>query len=390
MSLLFALGLVFLPSLSFAAPADAELKTYLDEIGWTQTDLEEYLDFYDLALADFEDMEDLSEFLGAVLTDETLSDLLQEYELTLEEATQLLIENGELEEGQSILDVYTFYDDLDIDLFYYNLTPITDENLQQLLDFYDLTIEELHELLAEHDDSLDYYEHIEDLEWAIEYYLYYEEEEIDFSEIDDLFNELGLTSAELETLFDHFLTLDVEDPAFLDKLDELSARMMAFEDFDAATELTAEQIADLLDIFSQFIQLFEMDVKFYLVQGDEKKDITLTSLMAMPHSNGADLLIELYNKQGAFLADIIFTAKMLGSEIIAETGKDIKKAEEVIVEKTTAKKPDRKLDSKPVIKTQKGAKLPKTASDYVANTAVGLAVALAGFAIYRRFKVKNA
>ncbi|MFC0469987.1 processed acidic surface protein [Halalkalibacter kiskunsagensis] len=392
-SLLFGLSLVLLPSFSYASPSETNLKNYLEEMGsgWTQSDLEEYLDFYDLVLEDFEDMEELRDFLGPILTAENLFDLLESYDLTLEEATKLLIENGELEEGQTILDVYMFFDDLDFDLFYYNLTPITDENLQQLLDMYDLTIEELHALLEEHGDSLEYYEHIEDLEWSIEYYLYYDED-IDFSDVDDLFTELGLTSAELERLFDHFLTLNFEDEAFLDKLDELSWRMMAFEDFDEASEVTPEQIAELLDIFSQLLDLFEMDVKFYLVKGDEKKPITLSTLMTMTSSDGYDLLIELYNKQGEFLADLLLKADMFGSDIITETGKDIKKAEEVIVEKKTTKKPvaSKPVASKPVTKTQKGAKLPKTATTYVANSAAGLAVALAGFIIYRRFKVKDA
>ncbi len=392
MSLLFGLGLLLSPSFSYAAPSETDLKNFLDGTGLTQTDLEEYLDFYDWALEDFEDMEELSNFLGPILTDGNLLELLEEYELTLEEATQLLIENGELEEGQTIFDVYIFYDDLDIDLFYYNLTPITEENLQQLLDMYDLTLDELHALLAEHGDTLDFYEHIEDLEWSIEYYLYYADEEIDFSDIDDLFDQLGLTSDELERLFDHFLALDFENQAFLDKLDELSWRLMAFEDFDEASELTPEQIADLLDIFTQLLDLFEMDVKFYLVKDDEKKPITIATLMTMTSTDGYDLFLELYNKQGDFLADLFFTADMLGSEIITETGKDIKKVEEVIVEKTTTKKliESKPIESKPVTKTQKGAKLPKTASDYLANTAAGLALTAAGFAIYRRFKVKNA
>ncbi|KHF38707.1 processed acidic surface protein [Halalkalibacter okhensis] len=397
MSLLVVLGLVVSPLYSFAAVEETQLQDLLQEVGWTKDELEEYLDFWGLTLDDFDDFEDLSSFLGPVLTEETLEEILAEYGLTLEEATELLILNGELEEGQAILDVYTFVDDLDIDLYYYTLTPITDENLQELLETYDLTLEELIALLEEHGDSLDYYEFIEDLEWAVEYYLYYyeEEEEIDFSEIDDLFDQLGLTYEELDRLFEHFLTLDLEDPAFLERLERLAERMMVFEDFDEASELTAAQIAELLAIFQEALDLLEIDVKYYLVKDDEKKPVSLATLMTMTTTDGYGLLIELYNRQGEFLADLLFTADMLGSEIIVETGKDLKKTEEVIVkqtEKKSEKKAEKKpapAEKKPVKKTERGAKLPKTASNSIVNAASGLAVAVAGFALYRRFRVKG-
>jgi processed acidic surface protein len=395
MSLLVVLGLVVSPLYSFAAVDETKLQDYLNEVGWTKVELEEYLDFYGFTLDEFYDLEDLTSFLGPVLTEENLADLLAEHGLTLEEATALLILNGELEEGQAILDVYTFVDDLDIDLYYYNLTPITDENLQELLDLYDLTMEELISLLEEHGDSLERYEYIEDLEWTVEYYLFYYEEDIDFSEIDDLFDQLGLTYEELDRLFEHFLTLDLENPAFLDRLEKLADRMMAFEDFDEVSDLTPAQIAELLDIFTQLLDLFEIDVKFYLVKENEKKPVSLATLMTMTSTDGYGLLIELYNKQGEFLADLLFTADMLGSDIIVETGKDLKKTEKVIVkqtEKKAEKKAEKKpapAEKKPITKTEKGAKLPKTASNYLVNAASGLAVALAGFAIYRRFRVKG-
>lgn len=300
--------------------------------------------------------------------------MLAELDLSLEEATNLLLTNGELEEGQTILDVYMFVYDLELDLYYYNLTPITEENLQQLLDDYGLTLDELKSLLAENDDSLENYEFIEDLELAVEIYLYGP------VFMDELFDVIGLTADEIDRLLAHLETLNFEDEAFLNKLLELSERMMAFEDFESADELTAEQIAELLDIFSQLLHLFELDTKFFLVNDSEKKPISLETLMTMTELKGYNLLIELYNLQGVFLADILLTADMFGSEIIKETGKDLKTVEKVVSES----------DTKPVTKTVKGAKLPKTASDYVANTAAGLAVALIGFVLYRRFKATHA
>jgi processed acidic surface protein len=378
MSFLVVFGLVFSPLLSLAAPASFDLQSYLNELGWTEAQLEEHLDFYDLLISDFDTVEDIRDFLGPVLTEASLQELLLEHGLTLEEATALLKENGELEEGQTILAVYKFYVDLEFDLYFYNLTPITQENLQKLLDDYGLTLDELTALLEENGDSLDNYEYIEDLEWAVDFYLY--GSDLDFSDIDDLFSQIGLTHEELERLFEHFASLDYTNPAFLDKLDELSNRLMAFEDFEDPSDLTAEQIAELLDIFQQLLDLFELDVKYYLVKDDEKKPISLETLMTMTSTQGYGLLIELYNKQGEFLADLFFTADMLGLDLIVETGKDLKETGNLIVKKDT---------KKPVKKTEKGAKLPKTASDYVTNTAAGLALVLAGFIIYRRFKVNH-
>jgi processed acidic surface protein len=386
MSLLLVLGFVISPAFILAAPPSSDLQNYLNELGWTEAQLEEHLDFYDLSISDFDTVEEMIDFLGPILTEENLQELLAEHGLTLEEAIELLVLNGELEDGQSILEAYKFLDDLDFDLFFYNLEQITEENLQRLLDDYGLTLDELHALLEENGDSLDNYEYIEDLEWAIDYYLY--GSEVDFSDIEGLFSEIGLTSEELERLFNHFMSLDFENEAFINKLDELSNRMMAFEDFEDPSDLTAEQIAELLDIFTQLLNLFELDVKYYLVKDDEKKAVSLDALLTMTSSEGYGLLIELYNKQGEFLADLLFTADMLGSDLIKETGKDLKETENIIVKKDT-QKDGQKDGQKPVKKTEKGAKLPKTASNYATNAAAGLVLTLAGLILYRRFKVKH-
>ncbi|MFC0559223.1 processed acidic surface protein [Halalkalibacter alkalisediminis] len=383
MSFLVVFSLVVSPSFSLAAPSSSDLQTYLTELGWTQEQLEEHLDFYELTISDFDSVEEIKDFLGPVLTETSLHELLAEHGLTLEEATALLVENGELDAGETILSVYKFYDDLDFDLYFYHLTPITDDSLQQLLNDYGLTLDELINLLEDNGDSLENYEHIEDLEWAIDFYLY--GSDVDFSDIDDLFSLIGLTDQELERLFEHFESLDYTNPAFLDKLEELGNRLMAFEDFEDPSDVTPEQLAELLDIFNQLLNLFELDVKYYLVKENEKNPVSIQQLITMTSTEGYGLLIEFYNKQGEFLADLFFTADMFGPELIIETGNDLKEMEKTIVEKAIVKK----NSDKPVKKTEKGAKLPKTATDYVVNTASGLALAMAGLLIYRRFKVKH-
>ncbi|MBU8909131.1 processed acidic surface protein, partial [Desertibacillus haloalkaliphilus] len=76
MSLLVVLGLVVSPLYSFAAVDKTELQDYLNEVGWTKVELEEYLDFYGVTLDEFYDLEDLTSFLGPVLTEDNLAEAL--------------------------------------------------------------------------------------------------------------------------------------------------------------------------------------------------------------------------------------------------------------------------------------------------------------------------
>ncbi|WP_416151589.1 processed acidic surface protein [Salipaludibacillus sp. HK11] len=398
-ALLVSIFFVSFPSAGNAAPKEKEVNSFLQEINWEKNDLIEYLDFYGWKVKDFNDIDELRDFCGPVLTVKNLNELLEEYELTLEEATNLLVEYGLIEVGETIFDQYKFLDDLDWDLYdyyYYPSTPLSQDGIDKLLIEYNLTYEELLSLLAEFDDSLDNYEYVEDLDFAIWVYLYSDEDYFEFSDedFDDIFNQVGLTIDELERLFEHFMMLDYDD-AFMDKLEALANRMIAFEDFNGASELTAKQVAELLDIFSELMALLEMDAKFYLVKGEEQVAISLDALFKMTTSEGYDLLIELYNKQGDFLADILITADMLGSELIIETGMDLKKTEDILEQKETKVSdvekvvPPSKSDSGSITKTEHGAKLPKTASNYMTDIAFGLSITLFGFFFYRKFRLKS-
>ncbi|MCA1011999.1 processed acidic surface protein [Halobacillus halophilus] len=385
--------LVLFPSAGSADPSSDELEPFLKELGWTQEDLVEYLDFYEVRLGDFKDMEDLKEFLGEPLTEEHLQELLEEYGWTLEEAVELLMENGELEEGEGILEVYTFYDDLAADLYFYSMTPLTDELMKQLAESYEMSYEELIELLEQNDDSIDNYEYMEDLDSAVWYYLY--GEEVDDSYMEGLFHEIGLTDEEMDRLLEHFMAIDLEDPSVLEKLDNLSERMMAFENFEAATELSAEQVAELLDIYTQITKIFQLDVSFYLADGEVKEPVSIPSLMAMQSSEGYDLLIELHNNKGDFLADLLFTGDMFEAELIKDTGEDLQKVEQVIQGggganlkepvKPEPVQPDL-IEERPVHQTEHGAKLPKTAAFSFEKIGSGLLALFLGFFLYRRMK----
>ncbi|OLO42305.1 processed acidic surface protein [Alkalihalophilus pseudofirmus] len=320
-----------LPTVSNAALNQIELDEYLIEIGLTQEELEDQLMIHHfMELGDFESVEELRDYLGPI---------------------------------------------------------IDDENLQALLDQYGLTLEELVILLEEYGERIEDYVFLYDLEFTIDFYLNFEDiswEDI-LAELDAIFAEFDLTDEELERLLEHFRNLDWEDPAFEERLFNLEERAMALPDFESATELSAEEIAEILAIYSELMNLLELDAKYYLIEGKNKaskQPISLQTLVTLDHLEGYNLLIELYNLDGDFLADLIITADMFGSDLIKDPAEDIKEVKEIVKKAPTKGQPE--------AKTEKGAKMPKTASNSMQNALMGVGMMLTAVFIYRRFKVKGA
>ncbi|BDG45092.1 processed acidic surface protein [Saccharococcus caldoxylosilyticus] len=420
-----SLAIATLPASAFAiSPNDPELQTYLNEIGMTQEELEEYLSYDGYTLEDFKDVNDLRNELGDVLTEENLEQLLEDYGLTKEELKQLLIDNGELEPNEEITEAFKFYNDLEEFLlfeqsystpiteetladflqqrnmtkeqllallsshheslkdyssigeladaidYYQSLTPLTEETLNELLDTLGLTRQQLEELLAANHDSLHNYTTVEELSEAIVDYM-----------LPDL-EELGLTNAELEKLYHHFQSLNMEDPQFASQMEELGRRLEAISsyDFEGVTELSPAQIAEIADVIHDMLDIFQLDVKFYLTKNGEKKPLSLATLLTMESTNGYNLLIEIYNKQGELLADFILTADMFNSDLFENVGKDLEKAGKVA---KIEKKIEKKVKLKPIKRTVKGAKLPKTASPYVSNVLMGVVFIALGAFLFR-------
>lgn len=434
-----------LPASTFAiAKDDPEFEKFLEEINWSKKSYINYLMEKNWSLDDFGDVTEL----GTPLTEEGVQTVMEDFELTREELNELLVEFGDIEEGEDVLegtylifneelyffteyyltadfglidedgeefteflqsinwtkeDYLAYLDSKDWGLEYFSDvselgTPLSEEGVQKVMKDFDLTREELNALLVEFgdieegQDVLDSHMYIifnEDLYFYVEWYLD-EENYIDLNDL-DIFTEVGLTEEELDRLFEHFMTLNFEDEAFLDQLDALLQRLDAVPYFESADDLDAEEIAILLDIFDDMMNLFEVETKYYLTDGTEKTALTLTALLALETTEGKDLLIEIFDREGTFLADIVLTAEMFGSEIIEETGKDLEVVEEVIaapVKETKEVKKEVKSVKKDTkaVQTTKGGKLPKTATDYVSNTLVGLAFVLIGFLLFRRMK----
>lgn len=440
-----------IPASTFAiGKNNPQFELFLEEINWSKEDYVTYLESKGWSLRDFGDASEL----GTPLSEEGVQTVMADFELTRAELNALLVEFGDIEKGEDVLDgtylifheeLYSYiewylsgeFDPIDVNdpefekfleeinwskedyLAYLDSTgwpldyftdveqlgtPLNEEGVQEVMADFELSREELNALLVEYgdinegEDVLDgtFLIFNEELYYYVEMYLdgsYYEYEEgieIEFGDL-DIFTEIGLTEEELIRLFEHFETLNYEDETFLIQLEELLERLEAIEYFESASELDATQIAVLLDIFNDMTNLFEIETQYFLTNGEEKLPLSLTSLMTLETTNGYDLLIEIYDRQGEFLADILLTAEMFGSEIITETGKDLEVVEEVIAapktETKTVKKeaPAVKKDTK-AVKTEKGGKLPKTASDYVSNALIGLAFVLIGLVLFRRMR----
>lgn len=392
---LLVLGFAFsmMPLSAFAIKSDdAKFDQFLAEIKWEKQDYLDYLESKDWSLSEFDTIDEL----GTPLTEENVQALTGKLDLSRTDMNELLYEYGDLEYGQDVLDgIYLiFIEDLEYYIEFYLEdfigTPIDATNLQQLLEDYGFASEnELEAFLQEYDDSISYYESIEDLESTIIFYQDMGDFEID---MDGLFTELGLTEEEIENLVAHMETLDYEDPAFEQKLMELSDRMMAVGEFETADELTAEQIAEIMDIYSDMTNVLELKTTYYFVKDGEKTSVSLATLMTLESTEGADLLIEIYNLKDVFLADILLTAEMFGSDLIVDTGTDLNTVEKVISAPTVVQKPVATVPTAPSTtqtQTVKGGKLPATASDFAANAIFGLALLLTGLALFRRLRAEE-
>ncbi|WP_185150827.1 processed acidic surface protein [Peribacillus simplex] len=339
---LFSLGLSGTKAFAATMINQDELNAYLSEIRMTQEELEEYLSYYDLSLNELKSVEELRDTLGPTVTPETIQNLLKQYEMTEAELKELLIEYGEMEEGDSIIDTFHFIYDIE--------------------DIIDL--------------EMDYDE--EEME-------YDDEEIIDL--MDGLFTEIGLTDEELDRFMNHLLPI-VEDPSFEARLMAISDRMDQLEYFETIDELSAEQVAELLSIYNDLQNLLQIQFKFALIQDGVTTNLSLEALFQLKELTNASLLVSIYDLNGNFLLDFTLTGEMIGSDLVKETGNDIKQSTEVISKVVEVKK-EKKKPTKPEHKTEKGGVLPKTAGNYLFGALIGLMLMGIAFGLIRKARFTN-
>ncbi|MEK3808497.1 processed acidic surface protein [Bacillus sp. FSL H8-0547] len=386
--LTIAASFFLVPAGAFAIePDEPDFEAHLKEIGWEKKDYLNYLEGKGWSFADFESADEL----GTPLTVESILEMMDTYELTRGQLNELLSENGDIEEGQDVLEgtYLIFAEDVDMYVdFYMNGwegTPIDEKNLAELLGVYGFqSREELEQFLREHDDSIEHYEYIEDLDYSLDFYINGSEAE---DAISDLFSEIGLTHEEIEAIFNFLSTLELDDPVIEEEMIELSERMMEFEEFESLNDLSAEQMAELLDIFKSMLDLLQINTDYYIVKDGNMKPVSLKSILTVNVEKGSRLLIKLSNLQEELLADILVTAEMFGSDLIQETGGDLMKANQIVNEHPAYSKPV--SENKPISKTVKGGELPETSTGAAGYVLAGMVLILAGSWFLRKYNMQS-
>ncbi|CAH0174374.1 processed acidic surface protein [Priestia megaterium] len=366
----FLLFVGVFPTSSFAAAStfDADFNKYLKSVSQTRgfevtkDDVEYSLSLYDDSLENYDTIANLEDFLGEPIAADlhNVQDVYADFDLDKTSLNALLKENGQS------LDDYVYLDDLYEDVGFY----LEGDDWYEDDESYD-------EEDASYDDEL---LSEEDLSGLLSF----------------MQSELGLTSEELNRIEAHFTSLEDElsNEATLNRLDQLGERLAAFEDFDTATELSADQIAELMSIYKEMLSIFHLDAKFALVQGGNERPLSLTDLINLEELKNASLKISLYTTDGKFLADMVITGDMFNSDIITDTGKEVEKSAEAVAKPAQAQKPAVEKKQEPVKKqtngavqkTVKGGKLPETASNYATNTLIGLVLVAAGFVLFRKVR----
>ncbi|WP_078546181.1 processed acidic surface protein [Litchfieldia alkalitelluris] len=277
-------------------------------MGWTVEELESYLEYYELTLNDFSTIEELEDFLG---------------------------------------------------------TPITDENLAQLLLDYDMSRAELDELLAGFGETVDDYWFIEELDVSIDFYLNHDEY---MKEAEDILATMGLTEEEeVDRFFNHLMVLD--ETVLEEQMASVSSRLEPYLAMNPEEELTSEQIQELSGIWSEMMTLLNLNPKYYLIdETDTRREVNFAELLAMETLNGESVFLELYDQTGELILDMQLSEDMLTSDFIFEGAEQLSEVGELAGELTNIKH----------------EQLPNPASPFLLNIVLGMIVLLTGFIIPRK------
>ncbi|MGG3797857.1 processed acidic surface protein [Metabacillus fastidiosus] len=250
-----------------AAPSSVEVNKLLQEIGWTNNDLQRYLDFYEVSLEDYATIDDLKNELG---------------------------------------------------------TPITENGLNALFSDYQMSRQDVNDLFSEFDDSLENYFFIEEVEETMDFYLNYDE---NMEEYNEFLSMIGLTEEEIERLVNHFTALD--EATLEREMEAITSRLDSFLNIEDITELTQAQQDELVSILQDTMKAFHLETKFFLVDKIGKQTaVSFSELLNMKEPYGNDLLIQLYSREGKFLLDVLLSENMLNSDFLMELGQNVANADD--------------------------------------------------------------
>jgi processed acidic surface protein len=243
---------------AIAAPPENELKQYLAEIGWTKQELLDYLAYYEIPLDDFDTVEDLKMIMG---------------------------------------------------------TPINSKNFQELLTKYNLTEKELNDLMDHFGDSVNEYKFIEDLDATVDFYVNHDEY---MADVENGLAEIGITEEETERFFNYLAQVEENNKNQLDRMEALDTRMEKFLYIEDPSQLSEEELDELVQILEESIALYEVKIKFAI----NNKDVTLKGLLKMkePPNN---LYTSIYSTKGELLIDFSMPAEFFETAEVIDEGEDM-------------------------------------------------------------------
>jgi processed acidic surface protein len=267
MKKLLLIGVIFLFQFSFlsngvfAEVTPEELKNYTSETGFTESDLEDYLEVYDLSVKDFETVDELVSYLGE---------------------------------------------------------PVNKETIQTLLSKHNINEDELQHILGGFGESIHDYLFIKDLETTVDFYLNHAEVIV---EAERMLSEIGLTEEEIDGLFLHFLSLN--DMNFEENMKSLSSNLEQYFSYNSSEGLSVEQQKELLVMYDKMIETFELQPRYFLLKDGVKEAVAYNKLLEKSSLDGADLLVELYRTNDEYLLDLKVSEDMLASDFILVRGEKL-------------------------------------------------------------------
>lgn len=243
---------------ALAAVSEQEANEVLAEKGWERDKFNQFLDYYELSLEDFDSKEDLSTTLG---------------------------------------------------------TPINEKNLNRLLADYGFTRKDLDQLLGEFGMTVDDHWSIEELDASIEFYINNQE---DIDELEDFIKAIGITDEEGERLFSHFEKLD--QLKLEEEMEKIGSRLESLIMLDPEAELTKKQIDEVISVWEDIMKIVNLNPKFYLVDGSTKIPVSFRTLATLEEFNHDAIYVQLYDINGKMLLDMQVSAEMLSSDFIINAG----------------------------------------------------------------------
>ncbi|WP_223593934.1 processed acidic surface protein [Neobacillus bataviensis] len=241
-----------------AAPPENELNQYLAEIGWSKQELLDYLDYYEIPLDDFSTVADLKDILG---------------------------------------------------------TPINSTNLQNLYTKYGLSEKEFNDLMDHFGDNLNEYKFIEDLDASLEFYVNYDEY---MAETEKALAEFGITEEESERFFNYLNEVEEKNKDQLDQIATNDTLWEKFANLEDPSQLSDEDMNDLVQILEETIALYEVQVKIK-VNGQA---VTLKDLLKMQEPPG-NLSVSVFKTSGELLIDFNIPKEYFESLTAIDNGEDM-------------------------------------------------------------------